>query len=217
MRLFTAFLALVLSAAGVAAQGTGSRSNDAVRTSARPDAVREPVLRAGDVMRVTVLRHPELSGEFVVTAEGTLVHPVFRNIVVAGIPLAEADRLIRAALARYEANPEFVLDPLFQVAVSGEVRQPSLYALRPSTTIAQAVALAGGATERGRLERVRLFRQGDEYTIDLSRPELDMAMDAVQSGDQIVIERKSSLFRDYIAPAGSVVAALAALLSIAIN
>ncbi|HEX6133079.1 MAG TPA: polysaccharide biosynthesis/export family protein [Longimicrobiales bacterium] len=205
MKALTAVLVLLLTATGLTAQ------------SAPPELRTGPVLRPGDVLRITVLRHPELSGEFVVTTEGTLVHPVYRELTVAGMPLSEADELVRAVLSRYEARPEFVLDPLFQVAVSGEVRQPSLYALRPATTIAQAVALAGGATERGRIDRVRLFRSGDEHVIDLSRPELGMGMEPVQSGDQIVIERRTSLFRDYIAPAGSVVAALAAVLNIMIR
>jgi polysaccharide biosynthesis/export protein len=194
-------------------------SGDALAQSAAPPLTRheEPVLRPGDVLRITVLRHPDLSGEFIVATDGTLVHPIYRELRVSGVALPETEVMVRTLLARFEARPEFVLDPLFQVAVSGEVRQPSLYALRPATTIAQAVALAGGATERGRMESVRLFRGGSEYRIDLSRPERGMGMEPIQSGDQILVERKASIFRDYIAPAGSVVAALAAVLNIMIR
>ncbi|HSL70419.1 MAG TPA: polysaccharide biosynthesis/export family protein, partial [Longimicrobiales bacterium] len=129
------------------------------------------VLSPGDAVRITVMRHPELSGEFAVAGDGTLVHPIYRELRVAGVTMPDAERMVHQLLGRFEARPEFVLDPLFQVAVGGEVRQPNLYPLRPSTTIAQAVAVAGGATDRGRLDRVRLFRGGREYMIDLSRPE----------------------------------------------
>jgi polysaccharide export outer membrane protein len=207
MKTLTMLLILFVSAASVVAQSPAPAPG--------PSAV--PTLRPGDALRITVLRHPELSGEFVVTADGTLVHPVYRELRVSGMALSEADAAVRTLLTRFETKPEFVLDPLFQVAVSGEVRAPNLYALRPSTTIAQAVALAGGATERGRIERVRLFRGGAEFVVDLSRPERGLGMEPIQSGDQLLIERKTSLFRDYIAPAGSVVAALAAVLNIMIN
>ncbi|HET9439267.1 MAG TPA: SLBB domain-containing protein [Longimicrobiales bacterium] len=184
---------------------------------AMPLAAQAPadmLLRPGDVLRITVLRHPELSGEFAINANGTLMHPTYRDLLAAGVPLADLEDSVRALLARFESRPEFVLDPLFQVAVGGEVRQPSLYALRPTTTIAQAVAMAGGATERGRLDRVRLFRGGTEYKIDLSRPEGGKGMDLIRSGDQILVERRSSVFREVIAPAGSIVGALAALVNI---
>ena len=173
------------------------------------------LLKPGDVLRITVLRHPELSGEFTVNGDGVLVHPLYRELRVSGIALSDTEQLVRGVLARFDAKPEFVIDPLFQVSVAGEVRQPNLYALRPTTTIAQAVALAGGVSERGRIDRVRLFRAGREYPVDLRRPETGMSMDLIQSGDQIVVERRGSVFRDIIAPAGSIIGALAALVNIA--
>jgi polysaccharide export outer membrane protein len=182
---------------------------------AAPAPVLDVTLRPGDALRITVLRHPELTGEFVIAANGMLIHPVFRELMVANVPASEVESRVRDLLGRFESRPEFVLDPLFKVAVGGEVRQPNLYALRPTTTIAQAVAVAGGATERGRLDRVRLFRAGTEIRIDLNRAETGMGMEPIRSGDQILVERRSSVFRDYIAPAGSVVAALAALVNIA--
>jgi polysaccharide export outer membrane protein len=172
------------------------------------------VLSPGDAVRITVMRHPELSGEIVVAGDGTLMHPVYRELKIAGLIMPDAERMLHQMLARFEARPEFVLDPLFQVAVGGEVRQPNLYPLRPSTTIAQAVAIAGGATDRGRLDRVRLFRRGTQHMIDLSRPAAGMGLDRIQSGDQILVERRSSVFRDYIAPVGSIIGALAAVLNI---
>ena len=98
--------------------------------------------------------------------------------------------------------------------MGGEVRTPNLYTVSPLMTIAQVVALAGGATERGRLERVRLYRNGTEVLVDLKSPENGLAQSRVQSGDQIYVDRRISVFREYIAPAGSIVAALAAVANI---
>ena len=186
-----------------------------VTAQAAPRATPNLLLRPGDALRITVLRHPELSGEFPVNGDGVLVHPLYRELRVSGVPLSETEQLVRNILARFDAKPEFVIDPLFQVSVAGEVRQPNLYALRPTTTIAQAVALAGGVSERGRLDQVRLFRGGTEYRVDLTRPERGMSTEHVQSGDQIMVGRRSSVFRDYIAPVGSIIGAIAALVNIA--
>jgi protein involved in polysaccharide export with SLBB domain len=175
------------------------------------------VLRPGDAVRITVWRQPELSGEFTISESGTITHPLYRELVVTGVPLDDARRRVHDYLSRLESNPQFVVEPLLRVSVGGEVRQPSLYRLTPETSIAEAVAMAGGATERGRMERVRLFRGGEVMVVDLTSPRAGLAQEPIRSGDQIFVDRKTSLFRDYIAPAGGVVAALATLLNILIR
>jgi len=46
----------------------------------------DPALRPGDVLRINVWRHPELSGDFVVAPDSTLVDPVYQVVKVAGHP-----------------------------------------------------------------------------------------------------------------------------------
>jgi protein involved in polysaccharide export with SLBB domain len=176
----------------------------------------ETVLTPGDALRVTVWRRPELSGEFAIAENGSVTHPLLRSVSAAGVPLATVEARMREYLSTLEASPQFVLEPLLRVSVGGEVRQPSLYRLPPETSIAEAVALAGGATERGRLEAVRLFRGGEEVRVDLTRPEAGLAQEPIRSGDQLFVERRVSVFREYIAPGASVVAAIAALVRLVI-
>lgn len=175
------------------------------------------VLRPGDAVRITVWRQPELSGEFTISESGTITHPLYRELVVTGMPMDDARRRVHDYLAQLESSPQFVVEPLLRVSVGGEVRQPSLYRLSPETSIAEAVAMAGGATERGRMERVRLFRGGEVLAVDLTSPQAGLAQEAIRSGDQIFVDRKTSLFRDFVAPAGGIVAALATLLNILIR
>jgi protein involved in polysaccharide export with SLBB domain len=175
------------------------------------------VLRPGDVVRVTVWRNPELTGEFAIARDGTLAHPLYRDVVVGGLDVATVESRLRDLLSQLETNPRFVMEPLLRVSVGGEVRQPSLYTLPPETSIAEAVALAGGATERGRMDRIRLFRDGREHRVDLTAPVGGLAQAPVRSGDQIFVQRRVSIFREYIAPAGSITAALVSLISIAIR
>jgi polysaccharide export outer membrane protein len=185
--------------------------SSAPRVAPASDAI---ALAPGDVVRITVWRKPELSGEFVVTANGTVAHPLYREVQIGGIPLAVAEDRLRTFLAKYEANPQFVIEPLLRVAVGGEVRQPNLYSLRPETSISQAVALAGGPTERGRRDRLRLIRQEREIIVDLRRVDASGAGMPIRSGDQIVVERERAVFRDVIAPTVGVFGAIASIVGV---
>lgn len=172
------------------------------------------VLRAGDAVQIHVWRQEDLSGEFPIADDGSIGHPLLRDVQAAGVPLPEVENRIRSRLSSLAANPQFFVQPLLSVSVGGEVRQPSLYRLPPTTTIAEAVAIAGGASERGRLERVRLFRGGEEVLVDMTSPEAGLAQGPIRSGDQIYVDRRVSIFREYIAPAGSITAAIVSLISV---
>jgi protein involved in polysaccharide export with SLBB domain len=171
-----------------------------------------PVLRPGDAVQITVWRKPELSGEFVVAADGTLADPFYQEVRAGGLPLPDVTALVLAFVAQYEANPRIRVEPLFRVAVGGEVRQPNMYNLRAETTIAQAVMMAGGASERGRLDRVRLLRDDAVFVMDLTRPERGLAQSGIRSGDQIFVGRRNSLIREYVSPVSSVVGAAVSLI-----
>ena len=170
-----------------------------------------PVIRAGDVLRVTVWRDPSLSGQFPVAMDGTIAHPLYREVQAAGKTIPQIEAEFRTLLSRLTTQPQFVIEPLVRISVGGQVRTPNLYTVSPLTTLAEAVALAGGVNEQGKLNRVRVFRDGRELYVDLTRPESGLAQQPVQSGDQIFVDRRVSFFREYIAPAGSITAALAAI------
>ncbi|CAN5692303.1 hypothetical protein BH23GEM3_BH23GEM3_05720 [soil metagenome] len=176
------------------------------------------VLRPGDVVRITVWRKPELSGEFDLAADGSIDHPIYQAVQVTGMPLADARERLRVFLTDWEQDPRFVIKPLLRVAVGGEVQKPSLYSLTPEMTISQAVAAAGGVTERGRLNRVRVLRSGNDFEVDLTRSDSPLAHMTVRSGDQIIVgKRNVEFFRDYVAPAGSLATAVIALLNIVLR
>jgi protein involved in polysaccharide export with SLBB domain len=183
----------------------------AAQAGANPAAVLSP----GDAVRIVVWRSTELSGDFDIAADSSIAHPMYRDVKAAGVPFPVVEQRIRETLSRYATNPQFVAQPLFRVSVGGEVRVPGLQTLQPEVTISQAIARAGGVTDRGRLDRVHLTRDGRERIIDLTVA--GPGEQRVRSGDQIFIEQRRSVFRDYIAPAGGLVAAAAALLNIIIR
>ncbi|PYO15666.1 MAG: hypothetical protein DMD31_05260 [Gemmatimonadetes bacterium] len=182
-----------------------------------PDSSRDgSVLTPGDSVRIVVWRKPEFSGEFAVAADGSISHPLYQAVRVGGVPLATARAALRSFLAKFDQEPQFVIEPLFRVAIEGEVNRPSVYALSPETTIAEAVAHAGGPTQFGRLDRVRLLRGSangghTQVRLDLNHPETGAAQWPIRSGDQILVERGRSIFSQVILPTLTVVGALASV------
>jgi protein involved in polysaccharide export with SLBB domain len=123
------------------------------------------------------------------------------------------DRL-RTFLTRYATNPQFVILPLVRVIVGGEVRSPNIFSVPPETTVAQALVLAGGPSDRGKLNSVRLLRDGQTTNLDLGRDDSQAASLQVRSGDQIIVPRTSSILRDFVGPTASMVGAIASIVNI---
>ena len=173
------------------------------------------VLQPGDMVKVTVWRNTEMSGDFMVGVNGALRHPLYQEVPIAGVPLGEVEARLTKFLTKYEQNPQLVVEPLFKVTVGGEVRLPNLYPLPRTTTISQAVAQAGGATPDGRLNKIDLYRGGRKVEIDLTEPSGRWANETVQSGDQIIVTKKSNFMRNVFLPLVGVAGALASIINVA--
>lgn len=172
-----------------------------------------PMLQPGDEVRIRVWRDSEMSGEIGIAPDGTLIHPVYRTLRVTGLPLADVEARIRTFLQRYQTEPQFVAEPLFRVTVGGEVEKPSLYFFSPDVTVRQVVALAGGATERGRTDRVRILSGGRQRTVHLNGNDPD-ANSPIRSGDQFIVEARGSVFRDILAPLIAIAGSAAAIINV---
>jgi protein involved in polysaccharide export with SLBB domain len=72
-----------------------------------------------------------LSGDFTVAANGTINHPLYREVQVTGIPMSAVEDRLRTFLARYATNPQFVVLPLVKIIVGGEVRNPNVFSVPP--------------------------------------------------------------------------------------
>lgn len=168
-------------------------------------------LRPADVVRLSVWRLPEFTGEFPVAPDGTILHPLLTGVQVVGRTRDDVRRQIQQVLVAYERDPQFVFDYLVRVAVTGEVRLPSLYSLPPETSLTQAIAAAGGVSEFGRLQEVRLIRDGRETILDLQNPGPEVVQMRIRSGDEIRVTRGGAGWREYVGLAAGVVAAIASV------
>ncbi|HEX5410069.1 MAG TPA: polysaccharide biosynthesis/export family protein [Gemmatimonadaceae bacterium] len=172
------------------------------------------VLKPGDKVRISVWKDTTMSGDFVVGVNGALLHPLYQSVPVAGIPIPEVQQRLQKFLTQFESNPEVVVEPMFRVVVNGAVRTPQVYQLPRETSISMAIAQAGGPLPGGRLDKVRLWREGKEYTLDLTHADAAWANAPVMSGDQIIVTESSHFFRNVFVPIASLVGSTAAIINL---
>lgn len=165
-----------------------------VVSAAQAETSGTSVLRPGDHIRITVLSDDkDLSGEFEVAPDGTLKHPLYNQVNVTGVPVADLKQRIASFLRKFQREPQLEVEPLFKVTIGGEVKAPGIYYLAPETTIADAIAKAGGATDRGNLDQVGVSRDGRKESLKLANSSSGHEAQTIQSGDQITVAPQRSV------------------------
>jgi polysaccharide export outer membrane protein len=174
--------------------------------SSRSAADSGMVLQAGDVVRLRIWREPDLSGDFAVDERGVAVFPKIGPMTVQSqSPDSLEARLVRE-LSLYLRNPSVEVVLLRRVQVLGAVRNPGLFTVDPTMSVSDALAMAGGVTEDGKADRVRLVRRGQEMTISLTQ-DTRIADTPIQSGDQLYVPQRGWISRNPAAFAGVLTAA----------
>lgn len=194
-------LAVIAPSASLGAQA--ARSN-ASSTIAMPTGA---TARPGDVVRISVWREPDLSGDFTVDETGTVVLPRLGPVDVS----VDTRASLRLRLIKdYEAflnHGSVTVTLLRRVQVLGAVRNPGLFTADGTMTLGDVLAQAGGITPEGDAGRVRLMRSGSRVTTDMTTQTL-VADSPVLSGDQIFVPEKRWISRyPGIAAAGITAAA----------
>jgi polysaccharide export outer membrane protein len=178
MRYATALLGMLLCAGPLFAQ-----------QNPKPAASGSYTIRPGDVLKVTVWGHQEFSGQFTVDEASRLQFPILGDIDVKDQTVEALRERVRAGLEQIFKQPFVTIEPLFRMSVIGQVHNPGLYSVNPTLNVLEVVAMAGGPTESGNLNKIRLLRDGQEMQLSLSKGSLQDI--GVRSGDQIVVPRRS--------------------------
>ncbi|MBI4542357.1 MAG: polysaccharide biosynthesis/export family protein [Gemmatimonadetes bacterium] len=178
-----------------AAAGCGRAAPPAALTPATTSAdttVSPLAVRAGDVVKVQVWGHTDLSGEFPVDENYNLLYPIVGEINVRQLTVGQLRDRLRDELGRLITQPFVTIIPLFRVAVLGEVSRPGLYSVDATMTIIDVLAQAGGPTRSANDRRMRLVRSGSAIPISLAPSTLARATLrelGVRSGDQLYVPR----------------------------
>lgn len=183
-------LALPLAAA-LASRADAQVPPNAVQAESR---AAEPLrMRPGDVIRVLVWAHPELSGDFPIDENYQLLYPIIGAIALENVTVAELRSRLNTDLEQLFRQPFVTVTPLFRVAVLGEVLRPGLLSVDPTLTVLEILALAGGPTPRGNQRDIRLLRGGEEISIGYDRASFARATLrelGIRSGDQVFVPRR---------------------------
>lgn len=127
----------------------------------------------GDVIELRFPFVPELDQTLSVQPDGYVTLREVGDIRAQGRTLPQ----FRAEVN--EAYMPFVRDPVFTAVLkefekpyfvaAGEVSKPGRYELRGATTLTQAIAYAGGATDHAKMSEVVIFRPFTEDTVSVKQ------------------------------------------------
>jgi len=203
--LVTAAIAVALAACtgGARAQNPTPAPGAAPAAAQLPppaDSLEPLAVRPGDVIRIVVWGHQELSGEFPIDENYNLLYPLIGPINVRDLSVTQLRERLNTDLAQLFQRPFIAVTPLFRVAVLGEVTKPGLYSADPTLTIFDLIALAGGPTLDANQNKLQLLRGGESIRLSLEPSAIarsTLRELGVRSGDQVVVPRKAFTFQDW--------------------
>jgi protein involved in polysaccharide export with SLBB domain len=155
----------------------------------------EAGVQPGDLIRLKVWREPDMSGDIIVDAAGDATLPRLGPVHVAGLAADSLRRFLVSSYGKYLKDPAIEVTVQPRITILGAVRQPGVHNVDPTLTIADALALAGGASPDGKQDNIELRRRGTRVPVKLSLG-ARLADTPVRSGDQLVVPQRSWLGRN---------------------
>lgn len=169
--------------------------------------------RPGDVIRLRIWREPDLSGEFMIDETGEVVLPKLGRMNVTGETARSLETRLVGGYAKFLTHSSIEVALLRRVQVMGAVRNPGLYPVDATMTVADALALAGGAIPTGDPNKVELVRDGKRQAGRLLGS-TRIAQSEIRSGDQLYVPERSWLSRNTGVVASGVTAGVSLLIAI---
>lgn len=159
-------------------------------------------LGAGDVVRLSVYDHPELSLEAEIAPDGTLNVPLIGAVSMAGLTFKQAEGQIHNKFVSggYLKDPHVnLLITQYRsqlVSVLGEVNQPGRYPLSGDTSLISLLAAAGGISQSGGAEITLIHNGASQYydLTNLGKPDQAINQVKVQPGDRVFVPKQKMIF-----------------------
>jgi len=155
------------------------------------------ILRPGDAIRLQLSVAGEdqnFNGDYMVDEMGMLSLPVVGSMRATDV---SAQQLRQRIITEYDSmfrNQSIQVTILRRIIVLGAVSNPGLYHIDPTMRISDVVATAGGVTKEGRVDEIRILRNGEELHVDLT-PQSTLPSE-LRSGDQLFVPEKSWFARN---------------------
>lgn len=131
----------------------------------------------------------------VIAPDGFMTLPSVGPIHASGMTLSQLREDVERQLSSNEKISVILANPISEgYVVSGEVNHPNRFMYQRPTTLLEAMAMAGGATDHAQLKRVMVFHPGETpVTVDLSDKTLRLNGPpslVVRPSDSIVVPRR---------------------------
>lgn len=174
-----------------------------------PTQASEYTLGIGDVLRITVWGHADLTTEVAVRPDGYLTFPLVGDIWAVDKTPRQISGELQTLLSEFIVKPQVtVIVTQFRtlhVQVLGEVRQSGYYQLKAGSRLTEVLALAGGPNATADLSSVTVTR----YALDASGTERSEVLQVnvneflnggnlaanpvIESGDTVFVPRSGSV------------------------
>jgi protein involved in polysaccharide export with SLBB domain len=146
-------------------------------------------LGTGDKLRITVFNETDLSGDFQIDGQGFVRLPLIGQTPAAGLTSYGLETRIAASLrdGGYLVNPRVAVEvttyrPFY---IIGEVSKPGEYPYVNAMSVPNAIALAGGYTDRAVMSTIYVRHQGEREEHEMSADETTR----IRPGDVVRVGR----------------------------
>ncbi len=136
-------------------------AHDAANPKAHDDSF---VIGNDDVLTVNVWKEPDVSRTVPVRSDGKISLPLAGELQASGLTPTRLEKDIAAKLKNFISEPEVTVivqqvnSQKFNIL--GQVTRPGSYGIANSTTVLDAIALAGGFRDFAKKKSIYILRQG---------------------------------------------------------
>ncbi len=134
-------------------------------TQKRPASDDSYVIGADDVLAINVWKEPEISRSIPVRSDGKISLPLIGELQAAGQTPRQLEQGIANGLKSYISEPEVTVivqeSRSQRINVLGMVARPGSYMLGGSTTVLDAIAMAGGFRDFAKQKSIYVLRAGE--------------------------------------------------------
>ena len=162
-----------------------------------PTPAQEYTIGPGDILKIVVWGHDDLSREYPVTMEGYVPFPLIGRVKAIGLTTTQLARSLRDLLEKdYLVNPQVIVAVKEflsrKVQVLGEAEKPGLFYLTGPTTLVEILSKAGGLSKNAGKELVLVRTERGAGSVILR-----MDLRNIQAGDtkeNIELENGDTIF-----------------------
>lgn len=155
-------------------------------------------LHSADVLELSFPFTPEFHQTVTIQPDGFITLRGVEDIHVEGLTLPEVSNLLRVAYGRILHDPVINIElkdfekPFF--IVGGEVGHPGKFDLRGETTVAQAVAIAGGLKDSAKHSEILLFHRVPDGWVQVKKVNLKKMLKEANLEEDAYLQPSDFLF-----------------------